>query len=204
MSWTQTLRGRAFDLHRPDPEMVDFAEIADTLSHLNRYAGATEKPVSVALHTLIAFDVAQPDDRAHVLLHDAHEAYIGEITAPTEHELAKILDEEIARQTGLRGAIFSSALASLKKRLDVAIFSAAGLSMPQPAQRNRIKFADYTALMTERRDFLARPPRPLAPEIECIKPLSKKYRLRAAPDVAAELLEKFNTYLPALRDRRAA
>jgi hypothetical protein len=205
MIWTQTLRGAAFDLLRPDPEMVDFAEIAETLSHINRYAGATEKPVSVALHTLIAFDAAVPADRAHVLLHDAHEAFIGDLTTPAEQALAEILAGLVGPREAENGrAMLHAAVLSLKTRIDVAILSAAGLAMPTLALRNRVKYADLAALATERRDFLAPPPRKWPPEIECIKPLPKKYRLRPAPDVAAELLEKFNTYLPALRDQRAA
>lgn len=188
MIWTQTLRGRAFDLLAPTPEMIDFAEIAETLSTLHRYAGAAEKPVSVALHTLIALDAAPPAIRPHVLLHDAHEYVIGELVQPFKMAMAEVL-----------GPRFDAALTSLTDRIDRAIHAAAGLPLPTPAQRALIRHADLTALMTERRDFLARPPLPWAPALEAIKPLPKKYRLRAAPDVADELLSKFRVYLPTLR-----
>lgn len=201
MIWSQTLRGRAFDLLNPAPGTIDFAEIADQLSTLHRYAGAAEKPVSVAAHTLIACDAAAPEDKAHVLLHDAHEAFIGDIITPTAFALAEILHE----QAGAHAAeAFARALRSLKSRIDLAVWTAAGLSPPTIAQANRIKFADRAALITERRDFLAKPPKPWAPEYECIKPLPKKYRLRPAPIVAEELFARFKTYLPALRDAKAA
>jgi hypothetical protein len=205
MIWSQTLRGRAFDLINPDARHVDFAEIADTLAFLRRYAGAAEKPVSVAQHTLIVFDAAQPEDRAHVLLHDAHEAYIGDIITPTAQALAAIVEDLLQPRRTINGrALFLTALASLKTRIDGAIYHAAGLAPPGEDQRARIRRADLIALRTERRDFLAKPPKPWEPEIEALAPLSKKYRLRAAPDVADELLQKFNTYLPALRSNRAA
>ncbi len=210
MIWCQTLRGRAFDLIHPKPEMVDFAEIADQLSTLHRYAGAAEKPVSVALHTLIACDAAeefasrsgvrQPLDaaslKAHILLHDAHEAFIGDIVTPAAHAIHEI----IRLRAGHKDAEnFSDALAALKGNIDAAIFAAAGLMPPTPMQAQAVKFADLKALVTERRDFLAKPPRPWADAIEAIAPMPKKYRLRPAPDVAAELLGRFKTYLPALR-----
>ncbi|MDI9847334.1 hypothetical protein QM467_04575 [Rhodoblastus sp. 17X3] len=200
MIWTQTLRGKAFDLLNPDPKLVDFKEIADQLSTIHRYAGAAEKPVSVARHTLIAFDAAQPQDRAVVLLHDAHEAYIGDLTTPA----ARALAARIKRQSGTKAAeSFELGLYSLKLELDAVIYAAAGLAMPLPAQRARIKRADLIALRTERRDFLAKPPQPWAAEIEALAPLPKKYKLRPAPDLAEELFEKFKTYLPALRQSAA-
>lgn len=205
MIWSQTLRGRAFDLLAPTPEMVDFAEIADTLATLNRYAGAAEKPVSVALHTLIACDAAEHEsDKAAILLHDAHEAFIGEITTPA----ASAIHEIIRRTAGYKPAeAFADALAALKLNIDAAIFAAAGLLLPEPGQRARVKLADLRALVTERRDFLSPPPMPWHPTIEAIPPLPKKYRLdsygRSAPDVAEKLLARFKIYLPALRQQAA-
>lgn len=187
MIWTQTLRGRAFDLLEPTADMVDFVEIAETLSTVNRYAGAAEKPVSVALHTLIAFDAAAPAARPHLLLHDLHEAFIGELIQPLKIAMVSLI-----------GAPFSAALADLTDGIDRAIYQAAGLRLPNAAMCAEIKRADLVALMTERRDFLAKPQKPWAPELEAIKPLTKKYRLRAAPDVADELMSKFRLYLPAL------
>ena len=202
--WSQTLRGRAFDLLDPTPEMVDFCEIAEVLSKLHRYAGNSEKPVSVGLHTLICLDAAAPEDRAHVLLHDAHEAFIGDITTPTARALAAIVGDTLAHSNAFNPrAMFAHALASLKGRIDAAIYIAAGIPVPTILQRGRIRRADLIALRTERRDFLALPPRPWAQEIEALPPLPKKYRPRPAPDVADELYAQFQTHLPTLRVGRA-
>lgn len=194
--WSQTLKGRVFDLIDPMPHMVDFAEISETLSRLHRYGGASEKPVSVALHTLIACDAAEERDRAYVLLHDAHEAYIGDITTPAAHGL-------IARAEWRNGAIGRAAVRmaidDLKSCIDTAILAAAGLPPPDLQRAARVKTADIVALVTERRDFLGPPPRPWAPKIEAAEPLAQKYRLRPATEVADELLARFKTYLPALQ-----
>lgn len=196
--WAQTRNGRPVDLLQPTPAMVDFRAIADTLAQLNRYAGNAEKPVSVALHTLIVFDAAEEQDKAHALLHDAHEAHIGDITTPAAQALGAI-----ARLYGDEGNTVYWAITRLKALHDTAIFAAAGLSSPDVKRSARIRRADIAALNTERRDFVGPCARAFAPEIEAIPPLRKTYRLRPAPDVADELYAKFCQFLPALK-RRAA
>lgn len=184
--WTQTLRGRAFDLLEPRAEDVDFREIADTLAQINRFNGATEKPISVAQHTLIAASAAQTELRPWVLLHDCHEAYMGDITTPVRRVLA-LYEVGVIR-----------ALAALTEQLDAAIHKAAGLPLPTDEQVGWIALADRRALVTERRDFLARPALSWGERIERIAPLTRVQRHRPAPDVAAELHEAFTQSLPAL------
>jgi hypothetical protein len=196
--WAHTRAGRPVDLLQPTPQMVDFRAIADALAQLNRYAGNAEKPVSVALHTLIVFDAAEEQDKPHALLHDAHEAHIGDITTPTAQALG-----QIARLYGDEGRTVQLAIMRLKSLHDAAIYAAAGLSAPDPQRAARIRRADIAALNTERRDFLSPSARPWASEIEAVPPLRKRYRMRAAPDVADELYAKFCRYLPALIAREA-
>ena len=200
MIWVQTRRGKALDLLNPDPLMIDFAEIAETLAHLPRYAGNFEKPITVAEHTLIVFDASAPEDRPAALLHDAHEAFIGDIVTPT----AKALEHLAGHLRGpAAAAAVGDAIRALKLRLDVAVAIAAGLDLPNEAQRKRLLAADLRALQTERRDFLARSPRPWAASVEAHLPLPKTYRLRPPMEVARDLHRHFKQYLPAL-NRRAA
>jgi 5'-deoxynucleotidase YfbR-like HD superfamily hydrolase len=198
--WTQTRTGKAFDLLAPDPDMVDFAEIAETLAYINRYNGAFEKPISVAQHTIIVFDAADPEDRAHALLHDAHEAFIGDISTPTAQALATMAG---AIEGQRAESAVKAAIVTLKLQIDVAIYAAAGLPQPDARARRRIRTADLRALQTERRDFLARTPKPWAADVEAHAALPKTYRLRPASVVAEDLYKLFKTHLPALR-RRAA
>ncbi|VTZ22599.1 conserved hypothetical protein [Methylocella tundrae] len=191
--WMQTLRGRPIDMVDPVPAEVDFREIADTLSTVNRYCGAALKPVSVALHTIIAFEAAREEVKPLVLLHDAHEARIGDITTPTKLALC-----EIAGMYPGGRALMTQALFEIARRHDRAIHTAAGLPLPTSAQHDEIKRADIIALRTERRDFLSPCAKAWAPDIEAATPLRKVYRLRAAFDVADELYALFRAYLPAL------
>lgn len=186
--WTQRLKGEALDLLRPKVTDIDFVEVAVTLSYIHRYGGAAEKPVSVALHTLIACDAAPMELRPWVLLHDAHEAFIGDVTTPTRRALAAIGGVNVAH-----------AFAELENRLDRAIHQAAGLPLPSPEQFQAIRKADLCAMATERRDFLARPRKSWGHEVERTRPLAKVYRLRSAPDIAAALFLAFQSWLPALR-----
>ena len=157
----QSLRGRAVDMVEPSPVQVDFAEIADMLSTLNRYAGAAEKPVSVANHTIIAVACAaafggNARRRALVALHDCHEARIGDIPTPAAHALAAIAGQLY----GLPASDHvKQAIAELKRRHDIAIHKAAGIDMPDAEEREFIRRCDIAALATERRDYLCAQPR---------------------------------------------
>ena len=196
--WTQTRFGKAFDLVNPDPALIDFGEIALTLAELPRYAANFEKPITVAMHTLIAMAAADPDDLPYVLIHDAHEAFMGDITAPTAQALGAIAGAAHGQSASLA---VKFAIDDLKARLDAAVHHAAGLALPSAVRRERIRRADLIALQTERRDFLAHTPKPWAASIEAFGPLRKKYRMRPPAIVAEELHARFNTYLPALRRR---
>jgi uncharacterized protein len=203
--WSHSLFGRAIEMVHPDPREVDFAEIAETLSMINRFTGCAEKPVSVALHTTICVAAARalkatPTQVAHVLLHDAHEARIGDIATPVAQALAAVADglNDNLRATQCGSYVVREAIAELKDRHDRAIWRAAGLDEPDAATRALVKRCDVIALMTERRDFLAPRPCPWAPEIEAVPPLrsSWKGKWRAPPTVAAELAGLFQAYLP--------
>jgi hypothetical protein len=199
--WTQTRRGHAFDLLEPRAEDVDFDEIAETLAHLPRFAGGSEKPISVAQHTLIAALAAPAWLRPWVLLHDAHEAYIGDITTPVVRALDAIWLEGRPARTGV---LPSAAVAALKHRIDQAVHDAAGLRMPGEAERGAIALADRRALVTERRDFCARPPLSWGHEIEATAPLTMVFRYRKPIDVAAELAEAFRASLPVFLGAKAS
>ncbi len=57
--------------------------IGDTLAKINRFNGRTPKPYSVAAHSLVVSRLCRrPEAAAWGLLHDAHEAFIGDIITP--------------------------------------------------------------------------------------------------------------------------
>jgi len=79
---TTTTSGQLFDLLEPDPEQINLAEIITPLCRAQRYAGQTIKPLSVGAHSLILSRLVPRPLRAAALLHDAAEAYTGDITEP--------------------------------------------------------------------------------------------------------------------------
>ncbi|MGX0875947.1 hypothetical protein ACSSV4_000619 [Roseovarius sp. MBR-154] len=75
------------DLEAPDPNAIRLADIARALSRAPRFAGLTERPLSVAEHCLLCEDLARgfalpPRLRLWALLHDAAEAYICDLPGP--------------------------------------------------------------------------------------------------------------------------
>jgi uncharacterized protein len=197
--WSQSLNGRALNLLEPDPKAIDFEEVARTLAGINRFAGAAEAPVNVALHTLIAAECAPASLRPWILLHDAHEYALGDWTTPVKRALCSVADE-IKPGFGVGvGVVFQR----LAYRHDCAIHAAAGVPMPSADQTAAIHVADLRALRTERDRFCARPPLAWAPAVERAEPLarfpSRWLRRRPAVEDADELLAAFRAALPALR-----
>jgi hypothetical protein len=150
----QTITGQAVDLLDPRPDTIRKHDIAFALGRTQRFNGHTEAPYSVAQHSvlvarLVTRAMPNPSPRLMLaaLLHDAHEAYMGDIATP------------VARLPG-----FKAPVAQLKARLQGVIHRAFWLPAVLPAEwRAAIKHADLVALATEKRDLLGPEPRPWAP-----------------------------------------
>ncbi len=196
--WAQSLHGRAIDLVRPRPEDVDFGEISSTLARVMRWTGASRVPVSVGWHTLLGVHVARAAMLhwaiPHWLLHDAHEAYIGDIATPVAGALAAV-----AGELSGQNRLVTEALAEMKLRHDVAIHAAANLPMPDGQTRAAIKSIDAVTMMWERRDYLTAPPRPWAAALEALTPPADRARVPPPHAAVEEILDGlFRRYLPAL------
>ncbi|KKL05677.1 hypothetical protein LCGC14_2603650 [marine sediment metagenome] len=78
-----TYTGKVFDLLKPKPEMVCIEDIAHSLAYQCRYTGHVKLFYSVAQHcVLMAKNEGLPGDPLKKLLHDAAEAYIGDMARP--------------------------------------------------------------------------------------------------------------------------
>lgn len=138
MTWCQTSLGNRWDFAAPDPDSVNWAEIAHAMSNTCRFGGHTRVFYSVAEHCCRVHDWlkekgAPMSARLVGLLHDAHEAYIGDIPTP----LANVLGCE--------------AIKALKEQHDRAIFKAANLPFPWSDETTQwVKRADAVFLMSER------------------------------------------------------
>lgn len=76
-----------FDLLDPRPEDVNLHDIAGALSWILRFTGHGDASVSVARHSVTCYREAcrrglPLDVRRLALMHDAHEAYIGDVSSP--------------------------------------------------------------------------------------------------------------------------
>jgi uncharacterized protein len=90
MTHITTFSGMHFDLAEPTPEMVTIVDIAHHLSQVCRWAGATKKFYSVAQHSVFLSYIVPDHLQRWALVHDAAEAYIGDVTRPLKNMIPEI------------------------------------------------------------------------------------------------------------------
>lgn len=84
-----TVSGRFFDILKPEEYEYDIEEIAHSLSNICRYTGHTNSFYSVAEHSVLVSRICSDRLALCGLLHDASEAFIGDVSSP----LKKLLPE---------------------------------------------------------------------------------------------------------------
>ena len=126
-----THSGRAFDLLAPAAADIQLADIAWALSHLCRFTGHTRTFYSVAEHCIRTAWLVEPQHKLEALLHDATEAYLGDVSTPL-----KTLLPEYKR---------------IEARLGMAIRQRFGLPVDESRE---VKRADLRMLATERRHLM--------------------------------------------------
>jgi len=162
--WTQTIGRRAFDFEEPTVDMIDINDIAYSLSNLARYNGHSRPVYSVGEHSFRVASHLPSELKLVGLMHDAAEAYTGDLIAPIKHMPQfrapwKYLEDKIWRVI------------------------AAKYGMPEELPPE-VKEADLRMLETEKRDlgFLPTPREwvvtGLEPYADTITPFSGPYLVR--------------------------
>jgi 5'-nucleotidase len=180
--YLQTVSGRWVNPFDPEQEQLDPGDIARALANQCRFGGHSRVFYSVAQHSVVVSELIEErggdaEDAFAALMHDATEAYLGDMPHPLKHRSAL-------------GAAFRDAEANL----ELAIRQRFRIKPDVP----EIKPIDRALLATERRAFSAESWR--WPEIDGVEPLD--IELRAwSPDEAAEAFTKRYAELDAMRDR---
>lgn len=91
--------GRYFDFEDPQPDQFTLGDIAGALSKICRFGGQVEHFYSVAQHCVYCSQVAENDGQPievqrSALLHDAAEAFCGDVVKPLKVMLGNYADIE--------------------------------------------------------------------------------------------------------------
>jgi len=81
----RTYTGLIVDLMRPTADMICVEDISMGLANVCRFGGQIGKHYSVALHSLLVMQLAQPELSRYAIIHDASEAYLGDVVKPLKH-----------------------------------------------------------------------------------------------------------------------
>lgn len=175
--WTQTVTGRAVSLTEPRPEDIDLmTDVPHALGRICRYTGHVGADhYSVAQHCVIGAETifAETGDRllaAAFLLHDAHEAYLGDIATPVKVAICdprKLCAAELAFDRAIFAAArmpgFADPLGARVVPHAVQIVELRGRPLDPLGDRaafHAVRDMDARMLAAERRRLLLPAPRP--------------------------------------------
>ena len=141
MSTIVTASGREINLARPVHADITLYDISHGLGQINRFAGHCRRPYSVAEHSLLVADIAQRrygldvSGQLAALFHDAHEAYVGDVSSP----IKSLLDDTWHH---------------LEARIERTVRICFALLVPCDVYADTIKACDIIALATERAQLM--------------------------------------------------
>lgn len=126
MTWIQTFTGKRLDLSPPNPDQINIEDIAHGLSMLCRFNGQCTKFYSVAEHSVHVSHEIVPELALVGLLHDAAEAYLGDVPSPLKGQLSqfKTFEKQMEKAVGEKFEIDYELFVSKElKRADVQLLT---------------------------------------------------------------------------------
>lgn len=133
-AWIITFTGLKFYHLEPKPEMVTIEDIAHALSNIGRWTGHTRHFYSVGQHSVYASLICPPEFAFDTLMHDASEAYLGDMNRPLKHFTAA-----------------GPAYQKIEEKVEEVIFKKFGVRFPLPPA---VKEADTKMLYTEKAQLM--------------------------------------------------
>lgn len=143
--WIQTYENKVLDLLGPAQSAITISDIAYALSGEYRYTNYTR--LTVAQHSVLCARMAPVGYRYEALMHDAHEAAMGDISKPVKNAI---------KMLALEAGASWDPVAELDRRLRRAYALRFDLAEHIPA---KVKEIDLRMLQTERQQLLAPPAR---------------------------------------------
>jgi uncharacterized protein len=182
--YLQTVSGRWVNPFDPDPEQLDAGDIARALANQCRFGGHCRVFYSVAQHSVVVSRLLEErggdaEDAFAALMHDATEAYLGDMPHPLKHRSPL-------------GAAFREA----ERDLERAIRERFAIKPDVP----EIKRADRALLATERRAFSSELWH--WPELEGVEPLDLELDAWPPDDAARVFAARFAELTAARRRGR--
>lgn len=168
--WFLSFKGRQLWPCDVRPEDLDIEEIAHGLSLICRFGGQCREFYSVAQHSVLVARHLPSELALCGLLHDAPEAYLGDIIRPLKRHSA---------MDGY-GSLEAAAWISFAQRFGVPL-----IIPPE------VKLADNRMLITERRDLLPNHPWPWKEDERAIQPYESQIVPWAPPAARMEFLKAF-------------
>lgn len=174
--YIQTYTGKKFYFLNPDIDAIDIRDIAKALGKTCRFGGMCDPFYSVAEHLYHISYMVPNHHIKEAFMHDASEAYVGDIPKPLKRILAPLIDP-------------------IEDHILEVVYAKYGISYPLPPS---VKLADLQMLYWERHEVMG----PSEDEWEDLKgldpPISMKPDIQgwSHQEASAKFLDRFYELFP--------